>query len=294
MDHATTQICSRFTNRTHGLKSTYAHGCRCDPCRAAYRTWYASNRTSERPYRRNDGRSKVPGHPRYRAPERVAVCDVCGSWFSTRRSRQRFCSRRCQDRHWMAQPQRRRVKNPKPCDRCGALWHPFKGTKACQTCEACRPPLPKTVKVKATRIYIKDCRICGTTFVTTQPNGTYCSVGCREVNNRRRSSDKLMGLYRAAIEARQLRSAKSWHRQLCEYLAERDGSACGICGREVDIRAVSGTRHGRKGDAGPSVDHLVPSSHGGTDDLANLRLVHWRCNRFRGNRGGDEQLRLIG
>ena len=52
---------------------------------------------------------------------------------------------------------------------------------------------------------------------------------------------------------------------------------------------------GPRGDArGPSVDHVIPRSLGGSDDLANLQLPCWACNNKRGNRGGNEQLSMIG
>lgn len=78
---------------------------------------------------------------------------------------------------------------------------------------------------------------------------------------------------------------------LVGYLRERDGDKCQICRRDIRFDLPSGP----KGDTrGPSIDHIVPRSKGGDDDLANLRLTHWGCNRSRGNRGGAEQLALIG
>ena len=66
---------------------------------------------------------------------------------------------------------------------------------------------------------------------------------------------------------------------------------CAICHRRVDITLKSGTRGSRRG---PSVDHIIPRSKGGSDDPVNLRLTHWGCNQKRGNRGGNEQLALVG
>lgn len=40
----------------------------------------------------------------------------------------------------------------------------------------------------------------------------------------------------------------------------------------------------RGDDEGPTVDHIHPRSKGGPDDLDNLQLAHWRCNRAKGNR----------
>jgi len=39
---------------------------------------------------------------------------------------------------------------------------------------------------------------------------------------------------------------------------------------------------------GPSIDHLVPVSKGGTDDDENLYLAHLMCNKRRGNKDIDE------
>lgn len=60
-------------------------------------------------------------------------------------------------------------------------------------------------------------------------------------------------------------------------LAERDGTACGICGETVDLAL-------RRSDSPmcPSVDHIMPRALGGTDDPANLQLAHLTCNVKKG------------
>jgi 5-methylcytosine-specific restriction endonuclease McrA len=47
----------------------------------------------------------------------------------------------------------------------------------------------------------------------------------------------------------------------------RDGAHCWICGEGP-----------REGDAF-QIDHVVPFSVGGSDDLTNKRLAHGSCNR---------------
>jgi 5-methylcytosine-specific restriction endonuclease McrA len=43
----------------------------------------------------------------------------------------------------------------------------------------------------------------------------------------------------------------------------------------------------------PSLDHIVPVSEGGTNDVWTLQLAHTVCNQARGNRGGGlEQLAM--
>lgn len=53
---------------------------------------------------------------------------------------------------------------------------------------------------------------------------------------------------------------------------------CAICGGYVDT-GISGRL-----PLGPSVDHIIPVSHGGTHSIDNLRLVHAQCNSIRQNR----------
>lgn len=69
-------------------------------------------------------------------------------------------------------------------------------------------------------------------------------------------------------------------------LAREDGAKCHLCGKRVDMR-LSG--HSPKG---PTIDHLVPVSFGGTNDRINLALAHRECNVKRSNRG-PAQLRLV-
>jgi hypothetical protein len=106
-----------------------------------------------------------------------------------------------------------------------------------------------------------------------------------------KAAARLMGLYNLAIGNLEIAKASMWRQHLVAYLRDRDGDHCAICHKAVDFAAKSGPRGS---DNGSSIDHIIPRSHGGPDDLANLRLTHWGCNRKRGNRGGNEQLMLVG
>lgn len=68
-------------------------------------------------------------------------------------------------------------------------------------------------------------------------------------------------------------------------IGDRDGWKCHICGKKVDVN-LSGMAN-----AGPTIDHLVPVSAGGSDDEWNVALAHRICNLSRGA-GGMVQLRL--
>lgn len=69
------------------------------------------------------------------------------------------------------------------------------------------------------------------------------------------------------------------------YLRRRDRNRCGICRKPV--RAKTGPMR-------PSMDHIIPLSRGGTHELANVQLAHYRCNLAKHNGGGGEQLLLVG
>lgn len=67
-------------------------------------------------------------------------------------------------------------------------------------------------------------------------------------------------------------------------LAERFGMRCAICGCELDPNDIWVSDTGRKcfGRKYPTVDHIVPLKHGGTDTLENVQLTCKRCNSVKG------------
>lgn len=207
------------------------------------------------------------------------TCGTCGeSFIAPNRGRWAFCSAECRT---AAIPLRE-------CETCGAMFRVR--PKAQRWCSlSCRPqsvlptkrplygpPAPK-VKLSEVRslIWIRDCKRCGQTFVARQRNKVFCSTTCRVGD----TSDRIVALYAAAIENGGPGGAR-WRKTLCELLAERYGQDCWICGGRVNLNLSSGPKGD---DDGPSVDHLVPRSLAGRDELTNLRLAHWRCNRDRGN-----------
>ncbi len=130
------------------------------------------------------------------------------------------------------------------------------------------------------------CIQCGGPFLS-EWGRCYCSDTCRT----QRRIDTILAMYRLAVTTGHVRAGMTYFRTLVEYTAGRDGTTCAICAWPVDITLKSGPQ----GDPeGPSLDHVIPTSQGGPDTLVNLRLTHWVCNRRRSNRGGNEQLRLIG
>ena len=58
---------------------------------------------------------------------------------------------------------------------------------------------------------------------------------------------------------------------------KRDNRTCQLCGTPVDKSAT-------KSGARPTLDHIIPQSHGGPHTADNLRLAHGACNSRRSNR----------
>lgn len=59
---------------------------------------------------------------------------------------------------------------------------------------------------------------------------------------------------------------------------ERDGWICQLCHEPIDAAL-----DGRK-PFGPTLDHIIPVSRGGTHTQDNVQLAHRRCNSQKGNR----------
>ncbi len=90
---------------------------------------------------------------------------------------------------------------------------------------------------------------------------------------------------------RRLRHAETWDRIGDEEILERDGWRCQIPGcKRRPIRKDLKYPHPRS----KSIDHIVPLSEGGDDTAPNKRASHLGCNMARGNRGGMDQLAMIG
>lgn len=71
------------------------------------------------------------------------------------------------------------------------------------------------------------------------------------------------------------------------YIFERDGWICQICGRRINKRL----KH--PNPLSKSIDHIVPISKGGADAPSNVQAAHLRCNLGK-NATNKGQLRLFG
>lgn len=130
----------------------------------------------------------------------------------------------------------------------------------------------------ACRIFYVNCIDCGSVTVRKwkAPGRLPCCRACahrryiahnaRKNHKRRAAGPKVMSVYE---------------------IAKRDGCSCYVCGKRVDM-TLSG-----RAKWGPTIEHLVPVSRGGTNAPENLALSHRHCNTSRGNRGHAQLLLAV-
>lgn len=119
----------------------------------------------------------------------------------------------------------------------------------------------------STRIFFTTCVHCGKWLSTKSKNKRKSCQSCTEQKNRARWHKK-----------NHTRRAAGVMVVTVDDLRRRDGGRCNICGRRIDFN-LSG-----RAKWGPTIDHLLPVSLGGTNDSDNLALAHRVCNTSRNNR----------
>jgi hypothetical protein len=126
----------------------------------------------------------------------------------------------------------------------------------------------------STRVYFYPCPDCSIPILARVRNGSHkVCAACRVVRNK-------------AINARKNHARRVAGEPVlsANEIAKRDGCRCHICHRKVDMN-LSG-----KAKWGPTIEHIIPVSRGGTNDPGNLALAHRYCNTARGNRGHSQLL----
>jgi predicted nucleic acid-binding Zn ribbon protein len=209
------------------------------------------------------------------------ACRLCSKPIVGRRAQARFCSERCQwDSNHILYTSRQR-------DKRRALGKPMVGDVVpCYNPQCTNAAVYVNMAAycqrscmmyvfnnkdwigegPSSRIQVICCGDCGTYF-TIRPRTApvrFCS-DC--VLLRAKAHDARKTHRRRAIGPEVLSA---------HQIAERDGVLCRICQGVVDM-SLSGNHKW-----GPTIEHLIPVSKGGTNDHENLALAHRHCNVRRG------------
>lgn len=153
------------------------------------------------------------------------------------------------------------------CVRCGHVFMGHPDRRYCsRECNSARSRQPRTEK---------RCLHCGVAFIGT-PGRKFCTPlhALRYHTQQRVDMERALG-----------RGSPKVERIFRDRIYERDGWRCQICHHKV----VRGTDP--RSPMGPSLDHIVPLSRGGSHTEENVQLAHLRCN-MRKSASGPGQLRL--
>lgn len=149
------------------------------------------------------------------------------------------------------------------------------------------------------------CGVCGVEWANAGHGGPreYCSPQCQNAQRNGKPSPKAWReCHRCGDPVAPLAFTFGWKRvglpwcgcseryrplplSVRELVWDRDGWTCQLCDGPVDRTDHAGRTIG---PFYPTIDHIVPRSAGGTDDLTNLRTAHHRCNQMRGVARGEQ------
>jgi endogenous inhibitor of DNA gyrase (YacG/DUF329 family) len=291
---------------------------RCRPCR---------NRDSrlDREGRSRPKRVYTPADlerikARYRElhPLETVTCPVCGESFERRSEGQkRFCSTRCQGRDKRRQRPAGKAGRPfsrTPCEVCGVVYRrTYGGQRTCgrecgwtlrlweeqgagRVCELDSSHLVVLLQRKVwptCQVHFRDCRECGSPFVTRGVR-RYCSDECSTgawLRQRRR-------------EPREVLTVDCWW---CGLEIETTHPTTRYCSRHCSRKAKKVARRGREAgwashytwaevmrlflmfdrrcaycdveiEGQPEPDHVVPLSRGGSNSITNILPTCHACN----------------
>lgn len=130
---------------------------------------------------------------------------------------------------------------------------------------------------KAQPDYDRECPECGASFTTTKSLQVYCDRKCHNKASKSRRRAVKAGAFVEDVN----RNA----------IFERDKWTCKLCDKKLKRNAA--VPH----PLAPTIDHIIPMGdkrYRGTHEPANVQAAHFYCNSSKGNRGGGEQLALVG
>lgn len=190
---------------------------------------------------------------------RKSSCVTCGSDFgvSHRRRASKWCPT-CREEHKRTASRLANSKRPRPSRATGTIR-----IRDERPCDECAQPFVPFWKGTPAR-WCNDCQ---------------AKRARRQRLEWKRDHPDPHRIAKRGVEAELISSRE---------IFDRDRWKCQICFRRINRRLQY------PHPMCASLDHTIPVSQGGTHTRSNVRASHLRCNVSRGNRGGGEQLLLIG
>jgi 5-methylcytosine-specific restriction endonuclease McrA len=194
----------------------------------------------------------------------------------------KFCSHKCKDLLRTAQKPKRRIIST--CSTCSKEFESNREQKFCS------PNCRSVATVERERIRREEERN------RLYPNGertTLCGW-CKKPRTWK-IDESVVNAFHAdcSVDARRARyRIKTVKRQKvvgtpsrvsADRVLEIYGHRCSICGEKIFLNLP------RTSKEGLTVDHVIPISRGGNDEIANLRPAHWICNIRKSNKLPKEQ-----
>jgi hypothetical protein len=201
-------------------------------------------------------------------------CVVCGKPFEAWAKRSRnLCSDACEHKHKFVSE---KTVLYKTCVTCKKEFVTNRSKKTvCTECVArSNERIAARKKKEANRNYFpeKKCLVCGSVFVDSSltRNKKVCSRKCTHKADR----DK----HNYSAKRRAIIFGANHIPYSRADVFERDGYTCYLCGLPLDMTSTMPAYFSA------TVDHVVPLSRGGQDNLSNVRAAHLICNMRKSNR----------
>ena len=185
----------------------------------------------------------------------------------------RNCSKTCRVKHRQKSKLKPKIKFS--CQHCQNTFEASTKRRFCSTpCRLTRTQIEQSIKgkhlrrqnVDANGFITKPCGWCN------EPRSYEYGQGGHNAFHPKCTIEAQRARYRFKTVKRQGLINKP-SRLAADEVVRIYGSDCAVCNEPIDLNLI------RTSKMGLTVDHWIPLSKGGSDDMSNLRPAHWICNR---------------